>query len=173
MAASERPARQAVAGARRDPSSTDDDVAHPVQVEIPAIGVAAPVIDLGLNPDRTLEVPSDVDVAGWYTGRPPPGGVGPAIIAGHVDSRAGPAVFHRLRDLARGDAVLVRREDGSTARFVVDRVEQHPKDAFPTDAVYGDTDAPTLRLITRGGSFDRGRRSYDDNVVAFASLAAP
>jgi sortase (surface protein transpeptidase) len=172
-------------GSRRDPTPADGEragrqksqrparqIAEPVAVEIPAIGVAADVIDLGLNDDLTLEVPSDFDVAGWYTGRPPPGAVGPAIIVGHVDSRDGPAVFYRLRELAPGDEVLVRREDATTARFTVDRVEQHAKDDFPTAAVYGSTDEKALRLITCGGTFDRGRRSYDDNIVVFASLAA-
>lgn len=148
-------------------------VAEPVAVEIPTISVTADLVDLGLNDDRTLEVPSAFDVAGWYTGRPPPGAIGPAIIVGHVDSRDGPAVFHRLRELAPGDRVLVHRADASTARFTVDRVEQHPKDDFPTQAVYGPTDDSTLRLITCGGPFDRNRSSYDDNIVVFATVAPP
>jgi sortase (surface protein transpeptidase) len=47
-------------------------------------------------------------VAGWFTGGPMPGQLGPAVIAGHVDSRTGPAVFHRLRDLRPGDQIRVR-----------------------------------------------------------------
>jgi hypothetical protein len=57
------------------------------------------------------------------------------------------------------------------ARFAVDRVEQHPKDDFPTGAVYGVTERPTLRLITCGGAFDRSVRSYVDNLIVYASLA--
>ena len=94
--------------------------------------------------------------------------MGPAVLAGHVDSTAGPAVFWRLRDLAPGDEVLVDRADGTTARFTVTRVERHPKDAFPTDEVYGPTTGAELRLITCGGEFDRAARSYRDNVVVFA-----
>jgi hypothetical protein len=62
---------------------------------------------------------------------------GPAVIVGHVDSRRGPAVFHRLGELEAGDEVVVRRADGSQVRFVVQRLERWPKDAFPTEAVYG------------------------------------
>lgn len=175
----ERPARAVAAvkgaegdsaGARQSTPPPELVVAEPIEVEIPAIGVAADLVDLGLNGDRTLAVPSDFDVAGWYTGRPPPGAVGPAIIAGHVDSREGPAVFYRLGDIVPGDDVLVHREDASTVNFVVDRVERHAKDDFPTQAVYAPTDEATLRLITCGGSFDRQRGSYNDNVIVFATL---
>ena len=144
----------------------------PVQIRIDAIGVSAPVDPLGLNPDGTLETPTDFDRAGYWTGRPNPGAVGPAIIVAHVDSKTGPAVFYRLRDLTPGDEVTVTRADGSEAVFLVDRLERHPKDAFPTDAVYGPTPGATLRLITCDGSFDRSSGHYRDNLIAFAHLRA-
>lgn len=137
-------------------------------LEIPAIGVSAPVTALGLNEDRTMEVPTDFAEVGWYRYGPTPGEVGPAVLAGHVDDHTGPAVFFRLADLEPGDEVHVRRADGTTASFQVRRVEQHPKDAFPHDAVYGDTDEPALRLITCGGVFDRAERSHRDNIIVYA-----
>jgi hypothetical protein len=146
--------------------------AAPVQIRIDAIGASAPIDPLGLNPDGTLQAPTDFDRAGYYTGRPNPGAVGPAIIVAHVDSKNGPAVFYRLRDLAPGDEVTVTRTDGSEVVFLVDRLEDHPKDAFPTDAVYGPTPGATLRLITCGGSFDQSSGHYRDNLIAFADLKA-
>ena len=140
----------------------------PMTIEIPAIDSRAAVDPLGLNPDGTLAVPTDFGRAGWYTGRPTPGATGPAIIIAHVDSKAGPAVFKRLRDLKPGDEVVVTRTDRSVVTFAVDRVESHPKKAFPTNAVYDPTPGATLRLITCGGSFDRKVGHYRDNVVAFA-----
>ena len=140
----------------------------PMKIHIPAIAASAPVDPLGLNPDGTLEVPTDFNRAGWYTGRPPPGAIGPAIIVAHVDSKAGPAVFKRLRDLKPGDEVIVTRADRSLVIFTVDRVESHPKKKFPTNAVYDPTPGATLRLVTCGGSFDRRAGHYRDNVIAFA-----
>ncbi|HSK97340.1 MAG TPA: class F sortase, partial [Euzebyales bacterium] len=140
------------------------------EVRIPAIGIEAPVIRLGLNGDGTLEVPEAFDVAGWWTGGARPGEGGPAVVVGHVDSHSGPGVFYRLRDLRPGDRIELRGRGGRVVQFSVDRLEQHPKDAFPTAAVYGDTRRPTLRLITCGGAFDRSARSYVDNVVVYASL---
>jgi len=147
-------------------------VAAPVQIRIDAIGASAPVDPLGLNPDGTLQAPPDYDRAGYYTGRPNPGAVGPAIIVAHVDSKTSPAVFYRLRDLEPNDEITVTRADGSEVVFLVDRLEQHPKDAFPTDEVYGPTPGATLRLITCGGSFDRSSGHYRDNLIAFAHLKA-
>jgi hypothetical protein len=127
------------------------------------------VIRLGLNPDGSLQAPAAFDEAGWWSGGGRPGAPGPAVVVGHVDSHAGPAVFHRVRELARGDVIELRDDDGRVVRFAVDRLEQHAKDAFPTTAVYGDTPDPTLRLITCGGAFDRRARSYVDNVIVYAS----
>jgi sortase family protein len=140
----------------------------PMRIEIPTIAASAPVDPLGLNPDGTLAVPTDFARAGYYTGRPTPGAVGPAIIVAHVDSKTGPAVFKRLRELKPGDVVTVTRADRSTVTFVVDGVVSYPKRAFPTNAVYDPTPGATLRLITCGGSFDRKAGHYRDNVIAFA-----
>jgi sortase (surface protein transpeptidase) len=141
----------------------------PARLEIPAIGVSSPLVRLGLNPDGTMQVPGDFQVAGWFTGGPQPGQLGPAVIAGHVDSRTGPAVFHRLRDLRPGDQVEVVRADRRVVRFRVDSLARYPKQALPDDEVYGATTAPVLRLITCAGTFDRDRRSYRDNLVVSAT----
>jgi hypothetical protein len=119
----------------------------PVRLQIPAIGVDSPLMDLGLKADGTMEVPPSGFPAGWYTGAPTPGELGPAIIAGHVDWK-GPGVFYHLRNLKPGDNVSVTREDGSVAAFRVTRVEQFAKDKFPTDLVYGNIGVAGLRLIT-------------------------
>jgi LPXTG-site transpeptidase (sortase) family protein len=143
----------------------------PAELYVPSIDVRTPLIRLGLNPDRTLEVPKNFSLAGWYTKAPRPGEVGPAVIAGHVDSVRGPAVFARLHEMQQGDPIHVRRGDGKVVTFVVDRVERHPKDDFPTEKVYSDTDGPEVRLITCGGDFDRSRRSYRDNIIVYAKIA--
>ncbi|WP_262401507.1 sortase domain-bontaining protein [Actinomadura sp. CNU-125] len=93
------------------------------------------------------------------------------MIVGHVDSHAsGASVFYRLGALEPGGRVRIDRADGTTAVFTVDAVRRHPKDAFPAAAVYGDTPAPALRLITCGGPFDDGTGHYLDNIVVYAHL---
>jgi sortase family protein len=144
----------------------------PTRVRAPAIGLDSGLVGLGLDAAGALEALADFATAGWYAAGPVPGDVGPAVLAGHVDSRRGPAVFSRLRELAVGDEVLVDRADGGTVTFTVTGVERHPKDAFPTDAVYGPTADARLRLVTCGGEFDSAARSYEDNVVVFATLVS-
>jgi hypothetical protein len=146
-------------------------VAPPVRLVVPAIDVDTGLEPLGLRPDGTLEAPHQWGVAGWYAQGVRPGDPGPAIIAGHVDSRNGPAVFYRLRDLRVGATVLVRTSDGRTLEFVVDNVHRYPKTRFPTAAVYGPTPLPELRLITCTGDFDWTAHSYLDNLVVTARLA--
>lgn len=144
---------------------------RPVAVSIPALGVAGPLEDLVADPKtRELSAPNDPARAGWYSAGVVPGDQGPAVIGGHVDSRRGPGVFFRLRTLGRGDLIDVTRSDGRTVRFSVIAVARFPKDAFPTEAVYGPTSGPELRLVTCGGTFDRSIRSYEDNVVVDAAL---
>lgn len=144
--------------------------AVPVGLQIPAIGLAEPsVVDLGIDGAGRLEAPEDFARVGWFTDGPLPGAVGPAVMVGHVDSRAGPAVFYRLRELEAGDEIVVPRSDGGRSRFAVDRIEQYPKDSFPALQVYGATPGPELRLITCGGTFDRSVRHYVDNIVVYAS----
>lgn len=147
----------------------------PTAISVPAIGVNSSLIALGQNSDGTLQVPQpgpDYDKAAWYRYSPTPGQIGPSIIEGHIDSAAkGPSVFFRLGGLHPGDSIAVTRADRTIATFRVDKVAEYPKDAFPTTAVYGDTANAQLRLITCGGTFDSSARSYNDNIVVYASLA--
>ncbi|MGY2084821.1 class F sortase [Blastococcus sp. SYSU DS0539] len=167
------PSARPAPSAGRAPSAEVPAVAEPVSVTIPAIDVTSDLLRLDLNDDGTVEVPplGPDDQAGWYQRGPVPGAVGPAVFLGHVDSAEhGPGVFFDLGGLQPGDEVEVARADGTVAVFAVDAVERHPKDDFPTIAVYGNTDDAQLRLITCGGDFDSAVRSYEDNVIAFATL---
>lgn len=144
---------------------------EPARIVVPALGVDAPVIRLGLQGDGTLEVPATASEVGWWSGGTRPGTVGPAVLAGHVNLGDQRGVFARLAELTAGDRVDVAAADGTTVSYVVTRIERHPKDAFPTDAVYAMTAGPELRLITCGGDFDRSSGHYEDNVIAFATPA--
>lgn len=148
------------------------DVAAPVHVVIPELGVAGPVDGVGLTADGALEVPGDADAVGWYALGAAPGRDGPAVLVGHVDSHRGPGVFAHLIDAQDDDQITITHADGARTRWRIDRVEAHHKDTFPTDAVYGPTGEPQLRLITCGGEFDRASRSYTQNVIVYASLDA-
>ena len=148
-------------------------VPEPTAVAIPAIGVASSLVDLGVaaagSPNEIeYEVPEQYELAGWFDLGGRPGSRGPTVLLGHVDSTAGPAVFHDLRDLRPGDLVEVTVADGTVARYAVTTADRFAKDGFPTAAVFSATADDVLRLVTCTGEFDRGARSYTDNLVVTA-----
>jgi hypothetical protein len=159
--------------AGRLPDASDPlQVAAPVALVVPAIGVRTSLVRLGRTTSGTLQVPATTTVAGWYDDSPRPGELGAAVIAGHVDSRAGPGVFFRLRQLRPRDLIFVRRADHSLAVFRVMTVRTYAKLHFPTAAVYGPVPASELRLVTCGGTFDWATGHYLSNVIVFA-IAVP
>lgn len=174
-AAPQRAPRSVITGTpRAGPGEVAPVVARstPVALRIPAIGVAVSVSELGLNPDGTVQVPTDFQEPGWYRLGPSPGEVGSAVILGHVDSYQGPAVFFQLRSLQAGDQVEVSLADGMDANFVVTAVVMYPKDQFPDQQVYGSHGYSALQLVTCGGTFDAQTGHYLSNVVVYSSLVS-
>ncbi|MFB3979101.1 MULTISPECIES: class F sortase [Microbacterium] len=143
-------------------------IADPARVVIPGLGLDEPLIELGLAEDGAMEVPVDYDEVGWFTGGGRPGGTGPTVIAAHVDSPTGPAVFRYLEDVSVGDVVEVHDAAGRVHAYRVTETADYPKAQFPTARVFGATARDELRVITCGGIFDRGAGSYLDNRVVFA-----
>ncbi|WP_405835352.1 class F sortase [Streptomyces platensis] len=146
----------------------------PKRVSIPQIAVDAPFTQLTLGPTGQLEAPpaGDKNLVGWYKDGAAPGERGSAIIAGHVDTKTGPAVFLQLESLKPGATINITREDGIIASFKVDSVETFNKARFPNERVYSDAPTAQLRVITCGGAYDRKVKDYVDNVVVFAHLAS-
>jgi LPXTG-site transpeptidase (sortase) family protein len=145
----------------------------PVGLRIPAIGVDTPLIQLGLAADGSVQVPPVTahDRAGWYRHSPTPGQTGPSVFLGHVTVGSyGDGVFRHLDRLRRGDRIVARLENGTSAVFAVTALRTVAKADFPTADVYGNVDRPELRLITCGGP--RTGNGYLDNVIVFATLTS-
>lgn len=139
-----------------------------MRLRVPGLGIDAAVGGVGIQEDGTLEVLGTADVVGWLASSAVPGRIGPSVIAGHVDAGEGPGVFSRLAELSPGDTIEVDLDDGSTQVFAVTGSQRVAKTRFPTDAVYGPSPTPRLRLVTCGGDYDREVRSYADNVIVDA-----
>lgn len=142
----------------------------PLHITIPKIGVSAHLTELGLNKNRTVEVPTQWAIPGWYKYGPTPGQEGSAVILGHVDSTQGPAVFYRLADLRLGNLVYVREADGKTLHFAVIGLREYSKKDFPDKLVYGPRKYAALQLVTCGGVFDPQTGHYLSNIVVFTTL---
>ncbi len=163
-------------GAPRVPIITDQSapvtVADPASIDIPAIGAKSTLIPLGLRADGTMEVP-DVKQplqAGWYQLGVKPGNVGPAVVAAHRDGNGQRGLFYRLSELDIGDPVRVTLQDGRTLTFRVYREQEVPKDSFPTQSVYQDTERAEIRLISCSGPFIGGSVGYSNNSITYAVL---
>lgn len=143
---------------------------RPVSIAIPALGVSARLVELGLQPDHQVQVPQTTTVAGWFKLGPTPGQEGSSVILGHVDSYTGPGVFFELRNLVAGQLVKVRLADGVIVNFAVVRVVQYSKSNFPDRLVYNPHSPPELQLVTCGGAFDHATGHYLANIVVYTRL---
>lgn len=141
----------------------------PTAIRIPAIGVDHELVPLAVDAAGVLIPPGSAAEPGWFAAGVVPGETGPAVIAGHVDSRSGPGVFYRLHELRPGDEIEVQRPEG-VALFQVRSTEMVGKREFPSQSVYGPVPVPELRLITCGGAFSRSTGHYVDNVIVRAAL---
>ncbi|MER5460068.1 class F sortase [Streptomyces sp. NPDC002668] len=143
----------------------------PQRITVPSVKVDAPLIEVGLDADGWVEPPplENRNLAGWYRESVSPGERGTSVIVGHVDNKAGPAVFYELGALERGSRIEIPREDGRRAVFAVYDVEVFAKKEFPAARVYADGPEPELRVITCGGDYTE-KTGYDGNVVVFARL---
>ena len=144
----------------------------PLSIDSPKIDVQSTLLSLGFGRHRGIQLPpvSTPMQAGWFSGGPVPGEIGPAVIFGHVAGDHQEGIFSRLDELVPGDLVLIKRQDGSTATFRVTHIEELSKGSFPIDAVHGDTTDAELRLVTCGPSFDQMSHSYRNNIIVFATL---
>ncbi|MXG26470.1 class F sortase [Streptomyces sp. YIM 132580] len=169
--AASAPASSAPAPTATDGPPAATDAPAPTEVAVPSLKIRSSLMRLGLNADGTVEVPPAEQgmKAGWYTGGAVPGRPGAAVLIGHNDTRFGRAVFHDLKDIHKGAAVLVRDGDGKSLRFTVTGKETVSKKAFPTERVYGATKGSTLRLVTCDGAFDAEGHPVD-NLIVYAEL---
>jgi sortase (surface protein transpeptidase) len=169
MAAVGRPA-----GAELPPAADPLGGARPRRLDIPSLGVQAPVMARGLDDRGALDPPpyARSGVVGWYAAGARPGAAGAALFVGHVDTGDRPAVFHRLGAVRIGETVRVVREDGTVAEFTVEDVQVVDRDRFDARQAYGvrRSGRAELRLITCAGTFDRADGTYSANVIVSAYL---
>ena len=148
--------------------------ALPLRIDIPALGVQAPVMPRGLDRQGAIEPPpfDQAGTVGWYAAGTGPGAAGAALMVGHLDTETRPAVFYKLSSLRPGRTVRVFRDDGKVAEFTVDDIQVQNRDHFDAHQAYGQhrPGRAELRLITCGGAFDRTGGTYTANVIVSAYL---
>ena len=143
-------------------------VGVPTTLAIPAIGVNAPILPVGLDGRGNMAAPATATDTAWYAPGPRPGQPGNAALAGHVDfAGVGPAVFWDLQRLKAGDEVFVTDDAGQRRRFLVTEIENYPAAQAPLERIFGPTAEVNLNLISCLGNFDPVTRSYDRRIVVY------
>ncbi|MET9833527.1 class F sortase [Streptomyces sp. NPDC006385] len=124
---------------------------------------------VAVGADGRLGVPGDGRSAGWWRDSAPPGAHrGTTIIAGHLDTGRGAAVFAPLTRARAGDIVRLGTRVGGEVRYRVRTVTVRRGGAIPEEMV-GTGGPPRLVLITCTGPYRPGSgyrdRLYIDAVA--------
>jgi LPXTG-site transpeptidase (sortase) family protein len=143
--------------------------ARPIRVVVPRLKIDAPVTGIGSGEKGRLEAPplGDTNLVGWDRQSPVPGNPGAAVLVGHLDTKSGPAVFARLRQVKPGDTLAVVRSDDQVVVYRATETQEVGKSDFPVRKVFSASATPAIRLVTCGGRYDQSRGSYDDNLIVY------
>lgn len=142
----------------------------PAGIKIPAINVEANVKKKGKNKNGNMKVPQNYKNVGWYTAGAKPGEQGSAILAGHVDSQNGPAVFFNLKDLKKGDIIYINSQDGKQQTFKVYKKKAYSRNDAPINKIFGYTAAKTVKLLTCTGDFNYKADTHQKRLAVSAHL---
>jgi LPXTG-site transpeptidase (sortase) family protein len=161
----------AVAGGCGQPLVSAAPLVPPTFLNIPSAGITAPIVDIDVQADGTMEAPPTPDVVGWYRTSARAGDPGNLVLAGHVDWGTNTAVFWGLRELSPSDPIIVRGADNVDHEYRVEwnRVVSRT-DSAAVQYVRGSNDS-ILTLITCDGVYDRTLHDYSDRRIVRAILS--
>lgn len=145
---------------------------EPAQIRVPSIGVKANIEPTGILENGEMGVPEDVDQVGWFEPGFKAGAKGNAVLAGHVDSLTGPAIFYELEDVEVGETVILTDADGREMVFEVKNLTSYETDEAPIEEIFGNSDKRMINLITCTGDFNRDIGSHEERLVVTAELVS-
>lgn len=146
------------------------DGIDPHRIQIPSLGVDAEIENVGLLENGQMDEPSGMEEVAWYESGYQPGEQGSAVLAGHVDSRTGPAVFFNLHELEEGDEIIVSDQEGNEKVFVTQRSESYDRNDAPLQDIFGYSYRSQLNLITCTGEFNTEAGTHDERLVVYTVL---
>jgi LPXTG-site transpeptidase (sortase) family protein len=143
---------------------------------IDSLGVDAEVVELGLDPHRTPQVPDDGVTVAWYEFTAEPGTGSNAVMSGHVRWAGDPGVFADLDELEEGDVIRVKWKDGKESDYNVSTNRLLRADSSAVLQAMEPTKKDTITLITCGGTWKTDANKplggdFSHRVVVQARLA--
>ncbi|MBY6037348.1 class F sortase [Fictibacillus nanhaiensis] len=148
----------------------DRDGIVPYSIEIPALDVKTTIEKVGTLENGQMGVPKSFDTVGWFGDGSQPGSPGNAVMAGHVDSKTGPAIFYKLDELEQGDEIIVKDKDGKSLTFEVTGKESYDRKNAPVNKIFDYSYTSKLNLITCTGDFNRDEGTHEERLVVFTEL---
>ncbi len=139
---------------------------QPKEIRVPSQGVQAYIQKMGIDQNGKIAVPSNIHLAGWYTGSTLPNTPGISVIVGHVTGKKEDGIFKTLPKLSPKDTVIVVLGDGTELTYeVIQTLTVKEKDA--TNFLFSGEPgvAKQLNLITCGGEFNVAQNQYEDRVI--------
>ena len=177
--------RSTIVSEPRGDARLDDDavaprapaqVRAPATLQVPDLCVESPVVRTSMDASRSIIVPEDVLLTGWFDGSRRLGArQGSTVIVGHRDSASqGSGALYAIEELSIGSRITVLGLDGTAYDFTVDSVEFVDKATLPREAprIFTRSGPYRLVLITCGGDFDASAGSYLSNVIITAAPAS-
>jgi sortase A len=144
---------------------------YPSRLAIPKLQVDASVQRVGIAKSGSVAVPNNYTDVAWYRNSSVPGQPGGALFDGHVDNGLSLAgVFKKLNTLSPGDDIYIETESGQQLHYVVSRLEVYPYQEVPMQELLTETGPSTISLITCDGTWDQGKKTYDQRLVVYAKL---
>lgn len=143
---------------------------HPYELEIPQLKINTFIVPVGIDEHERMDVPKSFENVGWFKYGSIPGEQGNAVIAGHLDSPTGPAIFYNLNTLQIGDFIHVLNIKGEKMTFIIKEKKIYNTSSFPIEKVFGYTDKKILNIITCDGAFDHNAKTYDKRLVLVSQL---
>lgn len=143
---------------------------EPERIEIPILGIDAHIEHVGLLENGQMDEPSNMEDIAWYEGGYMPGEQGSSVLAGHVNSREGPAVFFDLESLEQGDEIIITGGEGEERVFVVQESLAYDRNDAPLQNIFGYSYQSQLNLITCTGEFNQEAGTHDERLVVYTVL---
>lgn len=138
----------------------------PTQLIIPAIGVNAYVVSVGVNARGEMEVPDGAtNTVGWYQHGTVPGEIGSAVMDAHVF-----AAFKNLKDAEIGNRIYVADANGTMREFAIISSKVYSLASVPMQTIFTDAGGVYLNLITCEGRYSVTKGTYSHRRVVYAEL---
>lgn len=144
---------------------------QPRMIYIPAIGVNARVMSVGVNSKGNIDTPANLNDTAWYDGSAKPGQDGQVFIDGHTSfSNSLYAAFNDLPKLHQGDLITIEKGNGEKINYRVSAVETVDADKVDMGKALNPPEGATkgLTLMTCTGTFNYRTQTADKRLVVYA-----